>query len=53
MDDLTRVISLATFLPPVTRDSKDVQELMRIENTEEAIRVLENEGIKLLSEKIL
>ena len=27
--------------------------LMRIENTEEAIRVLENEGIKLLSEKIL
>ncbi|PAV38005.1 hypothetical protein CJ260_11500 [Megasphaera sp. ASD88] len=34
MDDLTRVISLATFLPPVTRDSKDVQELMRIEDTE-------------------
>lgn len=34
MDDLTRVISLATFLPPVTRDSKDVQELMRIEETE-------------------
>lgn len=34
MDDLTRVISLSTFLPPVTRDSKDVQELMRIEDTE-------------------
>lgn len=34
MDDLTRVISLKTFLPPVTRDSKDVQELMRIEDTE-------------------
>lgn len=34
MDDLTRVISLATFLPPVTRDSKDVQELMRIEDME-------------------
>ena len=33
MDDLTRVISLKTFLPPVTRDSKDVQELMRIEGT--------------------
>lgn len=33
MDDLTRVISLKTFLPPVTRDSKDVQELMRIEDT--------------------
>ena len=27
--------------------------LMRIENTEEAIKVLENEGIKVLSEKIL
>lgn len=34
MDDLTRVISLETFLPPVTRDSADVHELMTIEDTE-------------------
>lgn len=34
MDDLTRVIDLATFLPPVSRDSKDMRELMRIESVE-------------------
>lgn len=34
MDDLKRTINLASFLPPVSKDSKDMQELMRIENVE-------------------
>lgn len=34
MDKVTRIINLATFLPPVSRDSKDIQELMRIEDVE-------------------
>ena len=37
----------------VLTNNNSAKILMRIENTEEAIRVLENEGIKLLSEKIL
>lgn len=34
MIDLTREIDIAKFLPPVSRDSDDIQEIMRIENIE-------------------
>lgn len=34
MDDLKRTINLAAFLPPVSKDSKDMQELMHVENME-------------------
>lgn len=34
MDDMSRTIDLATLLPPVSRDSDDIQEVMRIENVD-------------------
>ena len=34
MIDLTREIDIAKFLPPVSRDSDDIKEIMRVENIE-------------------